>query len=247
MNLIGKVAVVTGASYGLGKDICDALLPLGYKVYGVSRTKPKINSKFFVWVKADLLDFDKLEAISSIIKESKIDLLINNAGTHIEESALDVSREVYNRVFELNFKSPIFLTKSLSSKLNNGFIINISSTSDRYAEKGSALYSASKAALQMFFNVLSLENKNIKVVNLLPDYIDTPLQHTISDGTDFDWNRCVRGKDIADFIIRLVSGNVIIKTGSNIIFINNKTQDDANDPEKLWCYNVDTKELKKLK
>lgn len=63
-----KTALVTGASYGLGKAISNKLLKLGYKVYGVSRTKPSISNQSFVWIKADLLNNSELNAIPSHIK-----------------------------------------------------------------------------------------------------------------------------------------------------------------------------------
>ena len=53
---MNKIAVITGASYGLGSSISSKLIELGYKVYGISRTKPSISGPNFIWIKADLLN-----------------------------------------------------------------------------------------------------------------------------------------------------------------------------------------------
>src|SRR3990167_5919839 len=172
-----KVAVVTGGSYGIGKSICEALLKNNFKVYGISRTKPSAQNNNFIWIKADLYNYIDIKSLADKIDEKKLDLLVNNAGTYVEELALNFSQGNFHKIFDLNFIAPICITKTLSKKLNNGLVINISSTSDRFAEEGSGLYCSSKSALNIFFDAFAIENKNIKVLNILPDYIDTPLQH----------------------------------------------------------------------
>lgn len=242
-----KTAVVTGASYGLGKSISEMLMSSDFKVYGVSRTDPKLENKNFIWVKTDLLNEKSIDLIKNSVLENKIDVLINNAGTHIFEHALDVTRMNFDRTINLNFVVPVFLTKSLSPKLLDGLIINISSTSDRFAEEGGASYSASKTALQMFFDVMAIENEKIKIVHILPDYIDTSLQHKISDGTDFNWGLCTTPEENTEFVKELIYGKYKVESGSRVFVLNNETVDDARDPEKLYYYNVDTKEFKKIK
>lgn len=242
-----KTAVVSGTSYGIGESIAIMLLGINFKVYGISRTKSSINNKNFIWIKADLLNLKESNKIRSLIKESKIDILINNAGTHIEELALSISLDRFNHIFGLNFLAPAFLTKTLSSKLTNGLVINISSTSDRFAEERAGLYCASKAAMDIFFETLGVENKNIKVINLLPSYVDTPLQHKISDKKDFDWEQCITPDQVAGLVRDLIEDNFNVSSGSKVMVVNSKTMSDTKEPEKLYFYNVDTKEFKKLK
>ncbi len=242
-----KIAIVTGTSYGIGESIATMLLGINFKVYGISRTKPSINNKNFCWIKADLVDLNAVNKIKDVIKESNIDILVNNAGTHIEELALSISLDRFNHIFGLNFLAPAFLTKTLSSKLTNGLVINISSTSDRFTEVSTGLYCASKAAMDIFFETLAVENKNIKVINLLPSYVNTPLQHKISDNTDFDWEQCITPSQIAGSIKDLIERRFDVSSGSKVMVLNNKTMSDTRDPEKLYYYNVDTKEFKKLK
>src|SRR3972149_10738969 len=115
-----KIAVVTGISYGLGKSICEVLLKNSFKVYGISRTDPSIENNNFIWIKADLYNDSDIKNLVDKIDEKKLDLLVNNAGTHIEEPALNFSQENFHKIFDLNFIAPILITKTLSKKLENG-------------------------------------------------------------------------------------------------------------------------------
>lgn len=140
------------------------------------------------------------------------------------------------------------MAKVLQKKLQKGCIINISSTSDRFVEQDSALYSASKAALNIYFDTFALENKNIKIIHVLPDYVDTPLQHKLSDKSkDFDWEECIKPEDVAEIIKDLFNGKYKLKSRTRLIIINTKSIDATKDPEKLWFYNVDTRKLSQLK
>lgn len=242
-----KTAIVTGSSYGIGYSITSKLLNEGYKVYGISRSETKIDNENFVWLKCDLYNQGEIKEITKLIKEEKIDLLINNAGTHFEEYGSDFSSDSFKKMFNLNFVAPILLSKILFNKLTGGTIINVSSTSDRFAEAGSGLYCASKAALNMFFEAFSMENDNIKVIHLLPNYVDTPLQRSMKHDVSFDWGQCVSSDDVADTIIKITKDEIDIETNTKVMVLNNKSLDATEDPEKLLFYNVDTNEVKKLK
>ena len=161
-----KIAVITGSSYGLGLSITKLLLSNDFKVYGISRSEPPIKNSNFVWIKADLLNDNDLKNVSDKIKEEKIDLLVNNAGTAILESSLNLIEKNFDFTFDLNFKAPIKLASLLKYKIQDGLIINISSNSDRFAQKDYGLYSASKAALNIYFDTIAVENKNIKTSNI---------------------------------------------------------------------------------
>jgi short-subunit dehydrogenase len=242
-----KTAVVTGTSYGLGKSIAEMLLVNDFKVYGVSRTKSPIEDKNFVWIKTDLLDEKSYDLVYKTITENKIDMLINSAGTAFLIPALKYTDENFLKMFSLNFSSSIKLTSKMISKLDNGLIINISSVSDRYTDNNWGLYSASKAALNIYFDSVADGNKGVKIFNLLPDYMDTPLQHKLSDGTDFDWNQAMPPESVAQSVKYLIEHRSDLPSTARIIVVNNKLLMDTEDPEKLFYYNIDTKEFKKLK
>ncbi len=242
-----QVALITGVSYGLGKSISEKLLANDFKVYGVSRTDPYINDSKFSWIQADLCDSKDIQNIYLKIKETKIDVLVNNAGTAFEKLALEYNDQDFDKVFNLNFKAPIKLTQALLPKLSRGLIINVSSISDRYPDPMYGLYASTKAALNIFFETIATENKNLIVVNLLPNYIDTPLQHKVSDShKDFDWNMPMKTNDVAEIVPYLINHKENLESGSRIIIVSKAMGERGKNPEKLWIYTIDDKQMKKV-
>src|SRR5579872_5826618 len=173
---MSKTAVVTGASYGIGEIVSRRLLDEGFKVYGISRTQPKIHNQKFSWIQADLLRKSDYKSIIDAIDEPNIDLLINNAGIGFLQQTLDYTDGDFDRMFNLNFKAQVNVTKAFLPKLQKGLVLTISSLGDRYPDSGWGLYASSKAALNIFFETMAVENTPIKFMNVLPSYIDTPMQ-----------------------------------------------------------------------
>lgn len=244
---MNNVAVVTGASYGLVEAICKQLLEAQFKVYGISRSQPPIDNPQFVWIKADLTVSSDIAAIPTFIKEKTIGLLVNNAGTAFEIPALDFTDDNFENMFNLNFKSPIKLTKALFSKLSQGLIINISSISDRYPDPLYGLYGSSKAALNIYFETIAAENKDVKIINVLPSYIDTPMQHRVRGiHKDFDWSLTMHVDNVAAVVPHLVANEKGIGSGSRVLVISHVLADEVKNPEKLLVFNVDSKKLDKI-
>lgn len=241
-----KIAVVSGASYGLGENISEKLLQTGYKVYGISRTEPKLNSQQFIWIKADLTLSDQLATIPKKITEDKIDVLVNNAGTCFLKKTLEYKDDDFEKMFSLNFKSPIKLSTILFPKLKGGLILNISSISDRFPDPNYGLYGSSKTALNLFFETMAAENTQVKIVNLLPSYIDTPLQHKLSDNTVFDWKQCMKVHEVAESLISIISHIADVSSGSRVIIIKNALEDSNYNPETLWVYTTSDKIMRKI-
>lgn len=242
-----KTAVVTGASYGLGAAISNKLIDLGYKVYGISRTKPKIDNPNYIWIKVDLLQNADFPSILEQVSDKHLDLLINNAGACFLKKTLDYTDSDFEEMFAMNFKVHAKLTKLFFEKLTDGLVINISSLADRYPDPTWGLYGSSKAALNLFFETMANENRQVKIINILPSYVDTPMQHRIRNGTDFDWSQCMKPEDIADAIGNILADINKIVTGSRIIIEKNVDQDEKYIPEKLWVYSVDANRLKQLR
>lgn len=216
------------------------------RFYGISRTQPTLQHDQFIWIKADLLHDSELHAIQGQIAEQKIDLLVNNAGTAFLKKTLDYTDEDFDKMFSLNFKIHAKITKLLFSKLHDGLIINISSLGDRYPDSTWGLYGSSKAAVNMFFETMAEENKQVKIINILPTYVDTPMQHDLHDGTDFDWNLCMKPEDVANAIECVIKNLEKIETGSRVIVDKNVEQNEEYHPEKLWVYFAANKQMEKL-
>lgn len=242
-----RIAVVTGASYGLGAAICAKLNELGYKVYGISRTKPQFEDENFVWIQADLLNDNELQTLIHKVPEPQIDVLVNNAGICFLKNTLEYTDEDFEKMFSLNFKIHIKVTKIFFEKLSHGLLLNISSLADRYPDPTWALYSSSKAALNIFFETMAKENKDVKIISILPSYIDTPMQHQIHDGTDFDWSQCMIPSDITEAMGTVLSKSEEIESGSRVIIEKNIGDSEQYTPEKLWTYSVQTKKIKHLR
>src|SRR3989344_1323290 len=242
-----KVAVVSGASYGLGGAISNELLTQGFKVYGISRSAPKIEDALFVWLKADLTVASEISNLVNGIKEDTIDLLVNNAGTAFEKPALDFSDADFEKMFGLNFVAPIKLTAVLFPKLRSGLVVNISSISDRYPDPLLGLYGSSKAALNLYFETIAAEYKDVKVISLLPNYIDTPLlRKLIGTNHEFSWEMSMTTEQVAKSVIYVLDRQEELETGSRMIVISSIQDSCEYSPEKLLVYNVDSKEVKKI-
>ncbi|MBI2064959.1 MAG: SDR family oxidoreductase [Candidatus Yanofskybacteria bacterium] len=243
-----KTAVITGSSSGIGKSICDLILKMGFKVYGISRSSSNYDSPNFVWIQADLADYNSFSHISGQITEDAIDVLVNNAGIAFEQDALDFNEKDFKRLFDINFKAPILLVKELKKKIKQGLVINISSVSDRLVGEKYALYCSSKAALNTYFDVAALEEKNMKIISILPSYIDTPLLRKLQEhNKDFDWNLTMKPEQIAEFVERIINDNKDLSSGAKVIVVSDSLKEDLEYNENLWGYNVTTKELLKVK
>ncbi len=242
-----KTAVVTGASYGIGKSVAELLLKNGWKVYGVSRSKPEFTDKAFVWLQCDLSDSNQIADSLKAVTESSVEALVSNAGVAEAGNASEVTPESYKRTFSVNVLAPMLVVNALKDKLHGASIVSVSSVSDRIPEADFALYCSSKAAVTLYFGSLAAELTKARVYSLLPDYVDTPMQHRGNDNNkDFDWSACIDMKDIASLTADLIDGKLEVESGANIIIVTEKLKDDLNSVERLYGFNTDTSSLVRL-
>lgn len=242
-----KTAVVTGTSYGIGRSIAGSLLKDGWKVYGLSRSQPEMTNEQFVWLQCDLSQPEQITECLQAVQEPIIDALVSNAGVIEIEKASAVSQTSYEKTFSVNVLAPMLIINALRNKIANATIISISSVSDRIPEASVALYCSSKAANTIYFNALANELKDAKVYTLLPDYVDTPMQHRTNDGNkDFDWSATIKSADVAKLAGDLISGAALVESGGNIIIVTEKLKGDLKSVEKLYGFNTDSSALIKL-
>lgn len=176
---MGYVVLVTGASSGLGKSIAFHLHNLGHTVYGTSRDPKKYTEDFpFSLLPLDVTDAASIEALLIELekKETKIDVLINNAGVGITGPVEETSLDAIRANFETNFFGPLAMIQRvlpLMRKNNNGIIINITSIAGYMGLPFRGAYSASKGALNIISEALRLEiaAQGIRLMTLAPgDY-----------------------------------------------------------------------------
>ena len=187
-NLENKVAIVTGASRGLGQGMCVALAQAGANIIGVSQgsmdeTRQKVESegKKFIEVKADLTKTDKIdEIISTAINNfGKIDILVNNAGIIRREDAVNYSEKDWDDTINLNLRTLFFLSQSVAKQFikqnSGGKIINIASMLSYQGGIRVPAYTASKSAVMGLTKALANEfaKYNINVNAIAPGYMAT--------------------------------------------------------------------------
>ena len=178
-NLKNKTAVVTGAGKGLGRACAIALAEAGANLIIISRTKKdldevskkikKTKSKCKSYV-CDITNYDQIKNI--INKQSKIDILINNAGILRDRSFKNMTDDEWDAVVEVHLKGSYLATKHAWKEMleqgDGGRIIMTSSTSGLIGNFGQTNYGAAKAGLAGFMRVLALEGMKYGItVNVL--------------------------------------------------------------------------------
>lgn len=185
-----KIALVTGASKGIGKAISLKLATMGIKIainYNSSKddaqeTADKIisNGGSAIILKADVSNYDEVQEIIKEVDSTwgPIDILVNNAGIISDNLLVRMSIEEWTKVINTNLNGTFYCTRSvLRNMLKNrwGRIINIGSVVGLRGNIGQANYAASKAAIIGFTKALAKEvaTRNITVNTVTPGYINT--------------------------------------------------------------------------
>jgi len=177
--------IVTGASKGLGKSICDNLIKSGKKVIGLARDTSNLNFKSY---DCDVSDFDRLKAISKELKKDniKVEGLINAAGIAAMNLALTTPQSTTKRIIETNLLGTIYTTQAFLPLLirnKKGSIINFSTIAVNLSLKGESIYVASKAGVEGFTKSFAREaaDFNVTVNCIAPGPINTNLIKGISE------------------------------------------------------------------
>ncbi|MDC3387977.1 SDR family oxidoreductase [Flavobacteriaceae bacterium] len=173
---MSKVVLITGGSSGIGKSIAVFLSKKGFIVYGTSRNPEKITEKLpFNLISLDVTKQQSIQkAVDTIIvKEGKLDVLINNAGVGITGPIEETPDSEIKKAFQTNVFGPVDLIKSVlpqMRKQNTGLIINITSIAGYMGLPYRGIYSATKGTLELLTEALRMEIKdfNIKMTNVAP-------------------------------------------------------------------------------
>ncbi len=181
MLLKDKVAVIIGASRGIGLSTAELFLKEGGKVIGTyNNNKPK--GKKIDYYKLDITNREEVESfVEKIIKKyEKIDILVNNAGVQYQADRLeDISDEQFDWTMKVNLYGMFYLTKEVLPYMKSGAsIINLSSVTTFYGEPQLIDYVTTKGGIVGFTRALArnLALKNIRVNAIAPGYFWTPLQ-----------------------------------------------------------------------
>mgnify|MGYP002582574620 FL=1 len=231
MDFCGKVAIVTGATSGIGEETARQLMAKGAQVLAVGRSAEKgaelekLGAKFYA---CDLSDPEQIEALCARIARDypKVDILINNAGMSVDGTVETLALEQWEKIFALNVTSIFLMSKyilPLMRKNGYGRIVNIGSTAGTVGAWGLHAYSATKGAGSQLSKSMAAEyaKENILVNCVCPGGTLTPLMEGIG-GLDefaklFPIGRLGQPEEIARVIVFLASDEASFTVGSTVL------------------------------
>jgi 3-oxoacyl-[acyl-carrier protein] reductase len=240
-DLKGKVAVVTGASKGIGAGIAKALGAAGASVVvnysssqeGADRVVAEIakNGGKAVAVKGDVSKAADVQRLFSETKKAfgAVDVLVNNAGVYLFQPLEEVTEDEFHRQFNTNVLGPILATREAVKHFGpaGGSVINISSVVSEKGIATASVYSGTKGAVDAVTRVLAAElgSRKIRVNVIAPGGVETEGLHTLGVlGTDFEkkmiaetpLGRIGQPDDIARVAVFLASDQSAWLTGQRI-------------------------------
>jgi len=234
--LDSKVAIVTGASRGIGREIALTLAEAGANVvvnYMGSKEKAeevaeqiKKLGKDALVVQADVSDGKQVETLikTTVSHFGKLDILVNNAGITRDNIIMRMKEEDWDQVMDTNLKSVFLLSKAVSRQMmkqRSGKIINISSVVGVLGNPGQANYVAAKSGVIGLTKTLARElaSRGITVNAVAPGYIETDMTAGLSEEVakqlmeQIPLSRLGTPKDVANVVKFLVSEDASYMTG----------------------------------
>ena len=231
-----KIALVTGGTSGIGKEIVKELLDKGCTVITcyhsnesvAKKTEKEFNSEKLLIIKCDVSNENDVIKMFDIIKEKygKLDYLVNNAGTFIDNFIKDYDINDFKKVLDINLLGKVMCTKYTYPIMSNGgSIVNISSHLGVVPCTESPAYCAAAAGIINFTKATALEyaDKKIRANSICPAFTPTPLslrgwkQEEIDQKLkDTPLGRFATPEDTAKLCIFLLSDDASFITGENI-------------------------------
>lgn len=238
-KLENKVAVITGATSGMGLDTAKLFLAQGAKVVLTGRSQEKLDALKdqlegdFLLVKADAASISdsKMLVAKTVEKFGKIDVLFLNAGIFKAAPAGMISEAFFDEIYNINVKGPIFTVNEAVAELNPGAsVIFNTSISGVKGMPGVSVYGSSKAALRSVVRTFAAElaPQNIRVNAVSPGPIETPIWSKtnmteeqiggFAEGVSgqVPLGRFGQGKEIANTVLFLASQEASFITGAEI-------------------------------
>jgi NADP-dependent 3-hydroxy acid dehydrogenase YdfG len=215
-RLSGQVAIVTGASKGIGKAIAAALAADGASVVLAARHQDQLNAASLelsksglsaVALQADLTNDDQVRKLVETTgkKFGRIDILVNNAGMGVFKPFAQISVEEFDEMWRLNMRAVFVVTKFVLPYMmreKSGAIVNIASLAGKNSFVNGTGYAATKWALRGWASSLMLEVRehNIRVVTICPGSVDTNFS-----GMNKRSGKITQPEDVADAVVFAVT------------------------------------------
>lgn len=234
-SLQNRVALVTGASRGIGAAIADVLAAGGARVFGTATSDAgaeSITQRQIEGLSGLTLDVNDMDAVNTVLSEiasraSAPTILVNNAGVTRDQLLMRMSEDDWATVLNTNLRSVYRLSKAClrgMMKARTGRIINIASVIGSMGNAGQSNYAAAKAGMMGFSRSLAREvgSRGITVNVVAPGFIDTDMTRELSEAQreamlkDIPLNRLGEANDIAATVSFLASDSAAYITGQTI-------------------------------
>ncbi|HEY6224696.1 MAG TPA: 3-oxoacyl-[acyl-carrier-protein] reductase [Gemmatimonadales bacterium] len=236
VDLSNRVAIVTGGSRGIGREIAADLAEVGAKVAILGRDEPKAAAaarEIGAGARGYRCDVSVTSEIETALAHVEGDLgapdiLVNNAGTTRDNLLFRIGEDDWDLVLDTNLKGPFLVTKLAARgmiKRRWGRIVNITSVVGLIGNKGQANYAASKAGLIGFTKAVARElaSRNVTCNAVAPGYIDTELTRAISEEAKQTLQAAIplarlgTGHDVAAAVLFLASDLASYITGQVLV------------------------------
>ena len=235
-DLSGKIALVTGASRGIGAAIADTLAQAGATVIGTATSDSgaaAIGERLAQWNgQGRALNAAEADGIENLITDiekefGKLDILVNNAGITRDNLLMRMKEEEWDEIMQVNLKSVFRASKAVlrgMMKQRSGRIINITSVVGAMGNAGQANYAAAKAGLMGFAKSMAREvgSRGITVNCIAPGFIDTDMTRALPEEVRKTFEaqtalgRFGDAQDIADAVLFLASDQAKYITGQTM-------------------------------
>jgi 3-oxoacyl-[acyl-carrier protein] reductase len=234
INFKNKNILITGASGGIGKELVKKFVSLGGNVLGTGTKTEKLDSlkREYPAIKVKKFDIGEHSKVEEFIDNVSLelgglDILINNAGTNVDNLSLRMKDEEWKKVIDINLNSTFLLTKySIKKMLKNKFgrIVSVTSVVGHTGNLGQSNYSASKAGIIGMTKSLAIEyaKKNITVNCVSPGFIISDMTMNIAEKirlyltSRIPMGKLGTGEDVANCVAFLSSDQASYVTGETI-------------------------------
>ena len=234
INFKNKNILITGASGGIGRELVKKFVSLGGNVVGSGTKTEKLDliKKKYPNIKVKKFDLSEHSRIEEFIDDVSLqlgglDILINNAGTNVDNLSLRMKEEEWKKVIDINLTSTFLLTKyAIKKMLKNKFgrVVNITSVVGHTGNLGQSNYAASKSGIIGMSKSLAIEyaRKNITVNCVSPGFIVSDMTMNIAEKvkiyltSKIPMGKLGTGEDVSNCVAFLSSEQASYVTGETI-------------------------------